>query len=278
MKKIIIVIVVLFCIGWLATCSYRKAMDTPSQETIVDSLDENDEYEYHDQAELNELHGNLYLEYNDSIEQEFQMLLSALPQYKDEFNKEKDAWGKYQNAVRAVADCEDHGSSTSMFIDDVLSQGIVLRETSFRGLFIQTQGKSASFSKTVFTSDMIADAYSAFIRAVGEDEYQERKSEYQESLRKEQKCWNQWMECRKQVSQKLADNIRSVYDKCTNQTMRTKLLQLKNQNQALGMTGHEAMECVLPDDCSDKALLEYPGFDKVWAKHCENTDWYPTFD
>ena len=59
---------------------------------------------------------------------------------------------------------------------------------------------------------------------------------------------------------------------------RFKLLQLKNQNQALGMCGHEVAECVLPEDCSDKVLLEYPGFDIVWAKHCEDTNWYPKFE
>ena len=53
---------------------------------------------------------------------------------------------------------------------------------------------------------------------------------------------------------------------------------VKNQNQALGVTGHEPLDCILPDDCSDKALLEYPGFDKIWAKHCEDLDWYPKFD
>jgi hypothetical protein len=41
------------------------------------------------------------------------------------------------------------------------------------------------------------------------------------------------------------------------------------------MISGEILKCILPEDCSDKALLNYPGFDKVWAKHCENTDWYP---
>ena len=74
------------------------------------------------------------------------------------------------------------------------------------------------------------------------------------------------MECREVVSQKLTDELRTVYDGCTNQMMRTKLLQLKNQNQALGLISGDVLECALPDDCSDKELLEYPGFDKVWAE------------
>ena len=42
----------------------------------------NNNYEYQDQRELNELHANWMIEYNDSIEQEFLLLISALPQYK----------------------------------------------------------------------------------------------------------------------------------------------------------------------------------------------------
>ena len=125
---------------------------------------------------------------------------------------------------------------------------------------------------------MIKDSYSSFIKAVGEDEYIDNKSQYQEALRKEQSCWDKWMETREIISNKLDEDTRRYYDECTNLVRRVKLLQVKNQNQALGMTGHEALDCILPDDCSDKALLEYPGFDKIWAKHDENSDWYPKFD
>lgn len=76
----------------------------------------------------------------------------------------------------------------------------------------------------------------------------------------------------------MTGDIKKVYDIGTNQMLRTKLHQLKNQNQGLGVTGDEVLKCVLPEDCSDKALLDYPGFDIIWAKHCENLNWYPKFD
>ena len=125
---------------------------------------------------------------------------------------------------------------------------------------------------------MIKDAYSAFIKAVGDDEYNDNKLHYQEALRKEQSCWDKWMEKREIISDKLDEDTRQYYDECTNLVRRVKLIQVKNQNQALGVTGHEPLDCILPDDCSDKALLEYPGFDKIWAKHCEDLAWYPKFD
>ena len=80
------------------------------------------------------------------------------------------------------------------------------------------------------------------------------------------------------ISKELPDEIKQCYDNCTNMVKRTKLLQLKNQNQGLGMTSGEIIDCLLPEGCSDKALLNYPGFDVVWAKHCEDPDWYPKFE
>lgn len=233
---------------------------------------------YQSQAELNEIHYKWHTEYNDSIEKNFQKLISMMPEYANELNKEKDVWQKYQKAVREVADCEDYGSSTSMFVDDVLNQSVNLREASFCKLIKHLKGEGVLFSKTIFSSSMLSDAYAAYINAIGANNYIDNKVKYQEALRKEQKCWNEWMYCRASLSCKLPSEIKRFYDNCTNMVRRTKLLQLKNQNQALGMFGHEVVDCVLPDDCSDKALLNYPGFDKVWEKHCENTDWYPKFE
>ena len=227
---------------------------------------DSDDSEFQTQAEINEASYNDCVAYMDSVEMDFQYLISALPQYENEFNKEKDVWEQYMDAIREVANCEEHGSSTPMYVNDVVNQGTTLWSESMHNLCLYLQANKPVFSKTTFTSSMIADSYAAFIKAVGEGDYAENASDYQESLRKEQKCWNDWMECREVVSQKLTDELRTVYDGCTNQMMRTKLLQLKNQNQALGLISGDVLECALPDDCSDKELLEYPGFDKVWAE------------
>jgi hypothetical protein len=165
-----------------------------------------------------------------------------------------------------------------MYVNDVLRQALKLRSISQHGLYLQTQGVNISFSKTNFTPDMISEAYSAFINAVGEDEYNDKKADYQKALQKEQGCWDEWMECRESVSKKLIGDEKDVYDKSSNQMMRTKLYQLKNQNQGLGMGRQEIFDCALPSNCSDKALLEYPGFNNVWARHCKDTDWYPVFE
>ena len=116
---------------------------------------------------------------------------------------------------------------------------------------------------------MISRAYRIFIKVAGEDEYNDYRTDYQENLRKEWQLWNEWMNYRRQVSEQLSDELKVVYDNCTNQTMRTKLLQLKNQNKGLGMIGGDVLDCLLPDDCTNKALLNYPGFNVVWDR-CEN--------
>ena len=186
---------------------------------------END-IEYHDQTELNEIHGRGYLDYKNSIERDFQILISMIPDYKRELYEEKALWERYHEAVLNVADCEDYGSSTSMFIDDVLSQGVRLREESFH-----LKGKGVLFSKTIFFSSMIDDAYAAFIKAVGENEYNPDRNKYQNAIRKEQKCWNEWIYYRYKISKTMPSDIKRFYDNCTNMVKRFKLLQLKNQNQ-----------------------------------------------
>lgn len=222
------------------------------------------------QAEINEAVVNNYYEYVDSVEEDYQRLLKVLPQYKGEFQKEKAVWEKYMDAVKAVARCVDTGSSTPMYVSDVLSLGTLIRAVPISHLYLHTQGKDLPYSQTTFTPAMIAQAYSDFIDAVREDEYQEQKAQYVDALRKEQKSWENLVNCRKDISQKLSGDLKQVFDIGTNQMMRTKLLQLKNQNQNLGMVSGDVIECALPDDCSDKELLEYPGFHKVWEKYLED--------
>ena len=273
MERIIYVVVLIA----LTSCHQFKSNNTIVDKAIDDSVMEktsqtdNDMIEpFQTQAEINEACYNEYVSNEDSVENEFQKLLEALPQYRKEFLKEKAIWEKYQKAVQEVSKCEDHGSSTPMYVSAVLSQGTQIRGVSQHYLYLHAQGKDISYSKTIFAPKMIADAYSAYIKAVGDDEYLEEKTIYQESLRKEQKCWNDLLKCRKETSQLLTGELKKVYDICTNQMLRTKLYQLKNQNRDLGMTSGEVMKCALPENCSDKTLLEYPGFDKVWAKHCED--------
>lgn len=246
-----------------------KEADVNENESIEDGPDQN---------ELNYMSDVWAQEYNDSIANEYDRLISSLPQYTTCFSKEKDVWEKYKDAIRNVAEIENHGSSTEMFVNDVVRQGVKLRELSIHTLVGHLRNEEASLSPSTFTLKMIEKAYSAWIMANENDEYIENKNKCREAIRREQRCWNDWIKVRQESMRTLTNDISPYYEECTRMMIREKLRQVKNQNQALGITGHEPLDCVLPDNCSDKALLEYPGFDVVWAKHCKDTDWYPKFE
>lgn len=272
MKKFIIFIVVLICLGWMVSCpSIRSIVSGAQQDSVADQSRDTTEEVVQTQAEINEAAIKESMGYRDSIDKEYHKLLSALPQYKKELNKENSFWLQYLDAVRKGAEYVDYGSSTPMYVADALNQAIRLREASFHNLMLHLKGVAISKSKTIFSAQMIAEAYSAFIKAVDEDDM-EQKNEYIIALRNEQGCWNKWMGYRERLSKNLPQDIREGYDECTNLTMRTKLIQLKNQNEGLGLASDEMIECLLPDDCSDKALLEYPCFNVVWKKHRGDTN------
>lgn len=221
------------------------------------------------QAEMNEAYYNGYVVYKDYVELEFQKLLEALPKYRKELLKEKSVWEMYLRAAQEVSRYEDNGSCTPLHVVDVLAQATQIRSVAQHSLFRYVQGKDIPHSKKTFNPSMIADAYSAYIKAVGEDEFVEQKTKYQESLRKEQRCWDDLVKRRNEISQLLNGDLKKAYEIGTNQMLGIKLYQMKSQINDLGMTCEEILKCVLSEDSSDKVFLEYPRFDKVWAKYSE---------
>lgn len=211
------------------------------------------------------------------IENEFQQFVSAHSEQESLFRKEKERWENYHEAVLAVAELEDHGSSGALYITDVLEQSVDLWLASFHNLWLFEQNQDIEFPETIVTSKMIDDAFSAYIKQEDEDwcnafsdNEKDGMEEHHNAIELEWQLWNEWMAYRKTVSKSLPKDLRIIYDGCTNLTMRTKLHQLKNQNAGLGLMGSDVSDCLLPDSCSDKALLEYPGLNVVLEKHSED--------
>jgi len=236
-------------------------------------------------AELYELIGHEYEKYKARVEAEFHQLLSAFPGYLNLFSKEKEKWGSYHEAVLAMILLEDHGSSGTLNIIGALNQSVELLEASFHSLWLYKQNQDLLFPHTKFTSRMIDDAYTAFFNVAMDNWYnpftddpKEGLEEYQATVSNERKMWDEWMGYRETVAKALPKDLRKIYNGCTNLTMRTKLHQLKNQNAGLGLMSDDVSDCLLPDSCSDKALLEYPGLNVVLEKHSEDLNWYPAFD
>ena len=204
------------------------------------------------------------------VEKEFQQLISAHPEQEALFREEKERWENYHEAVLAVAELEDHGSSGALYIVGVLEQSVDLWLASFYNLWLFEQNQDIEFPETIFTSKMIEDAYSAYIQQEDNDwsnffsdNEKDGMEEHHIAIEHEWQLWNEWMAFRKTVSKSLPKDMRKIYNDCTNLTMRTKLLQLKNQNQGLGLINDFIDSCLLPDSCSDKELLDYPGFSVV---------------
>ncbi len=133
------------------------------------------------------------------------------------------------------------------------------------------------------TPKMIDDAYACMMEVQEDCEYchpasaasYSRKNK-QSALRKEQNLWNQWMAYRAVISEKLPKEIRPYFDNGTNNAMRDKLIELKNQYRDIGIIGGDIERCHLPEDCSDKDLMEYPSFNHVWdiyEQHLDDTNW-----
>ena len=219
------------------------------------------------------------------VEGEFQQLVEALSDYKNLFIKEKEKWENYHDAVLAMISLEDHGQSGTLNIIGALNQSLDLWSASFHNLLLYKQNQDMSFTHTKFTSRMIEDAYQTFFEVATDNWYNpytddpnEGLEEYQATVSNERKMWNEWMKYRKIVATALPKDMCEVYNGCTNLMMRTKLHQLKNQNAGLGLMSDDVSDCLLPDSCSDKALLEYPGLNVVLEKHSADLNWYPTFE
>ena len=226
-----------------------------------------------------------YEKYKDRVEGEFQHLVEALPDYKNLFLNEKEKWEHYHEAVLAMISLEDHGSSGTLNIIGALNQSLDLWSASFHNLLLHKQSQDVSFPHTQFTSRMIEDAYKAFFDEATDnwynpytDDSKEGLGEYQATASNERKMWNEWVKYRTIVAKALPKELREVYNGCTNLMMRTKLHQLKNQNAGLGLMSDDVSDCLLPDSCSDKALLNYPGLNVVLEKHSEDLNWYPVFE
>lgn len=214
-----------------------------------------------------------YEKYKDCVEGEFQHLVEALPDYKNLFLNEKEKWEHYNEAVLAMISLEDHGSSGTLNIMGALNQSLDLWSASFHNLLLYKQNQKVSFPHTKFTSQMIDDAYKAFFNAAMEKWYNpytadlEKGLEYQAIVSDERKRWDGWMGYRATVSKALPEDLREIYDNCTNLMMRMKLHQLKNQNEGLGLINDYIDSCLLPDSCTDQELLDYPGFDVVLKRN-----------
>ena len=226
------------------------------------------------ECELDSCEGEELVGHKNEVLEVFKQANSKMPKHKKLLQEELTSWESYYQALKEVGCYSEE--SWNHYYYGVLEQGVDLLETSLKYI---DENEAPKRSKNRFTSQMIDKAYEAMLDSTTWNDYQRYKgAEYRKALKEEYIMWNKWMSCRERLSAVLSGKTKETYDECTNHTMRLKLLQLKNQNQGLGVISNDIMNCLLPDNCIDADLLSYPGFDKVWAKHLENPDWKPVFE
>lgn len=217
------------------------------------------------ECELDSCEGDELVEHKNRVLEVFQQVKSKMPKHKKLLQEELKSWENYYQALKEVGRYNEE--SWNHYYYGVLEQGLDLLETSLKYV---DKNEAKKRSKTHFTSQMIDKAYEVMLDSTTWSDYQRYKgAEYRKALKEEYNIWNNWMSCRERLSLVLSGKTKETYDECTNRTMRMKLLQLKNQNRGLGVISNDIMSCLLPDSCTDEALLAYPGFNKVWANYCK---------
>lgn len=207
------------------------------------------------------------------------------------FEEEQRLFEKYKEACRdAFCACQEvyligSGTCRSLFMSDIEDDCCHQLMLAEEGAMMQLcEGKSNVDSHQKITPQMIIKAYTKMIEVQedcedDESEAMQKKcsrTNKQNLLRKEQKAWNQWMTYRATMSEQLPAEARKYFDDGTNNAMRHKLIQLKNQYASIGVVGDDVIRCTLPYDCSDRDLIKYLSFDHVWAiyeLHSGDPEW-----
>jgi len=203
-------------------------------------------------------------------------------EYASLFEEEQNFFEKYKEACKnAFCTCREvyligSGTGRSLFMSDIEEECCHQLMLADEGTLMQLcGGKPNMDSHQKITPQMITNSYAKMIEVqkdCEDDDSKETQKNYsrtskQNLLRQEQKAWNQWMAYRATMSAQLPTEARKHFDNGTNNAMRHKLIQLKNQYANIGVVSNDVVRCTLPYDCSDKELMEYSSFDQVWANY-----------
>ena len=106
---------------------------------------------------------------------------------------------------------------------------------------------------------MMQKAYSDFYDDLINSDFEDYSVEEKRcALNNDMRFWNKWMAERQKISKQLSLPFKRIYDNCTNNLKRRKLIQLKNQ-YCEHMTGlpQSTADVLLQQDCSDEELFNY---------------------
>ena len=190
-------------------------------------------------------------------------LLDCSNEFKDILIAEHCAWKEYEEALHDICDklvVGKHGGSGAplaygeFFIESYEQRLISLLDYYF------TLGDS-NYQPTerhrVIPDKMVHRAYSDFFDVINSGYEEYSVEEQQCALKNDMRCWDKWMAERRKVSAQLPMPLKKVYDNCTNNLKRRKLIQIKSRYWGYGICSSFELDCILKKDCSDEELFSY---------------------
>lgn len=191
-------------------------------------------------------------------------LLDCSNEFKDILIAEHCAWKEYEEALHDICDklvVGKHGGSGAplaygeFFIESYEQRLISLLDYYF------TLGDS-NYQPTerhrLIPDKMAHRAYSDFFdELINSDDEDYRVEEKQCALKNDMRFWDKWMAERRKVSAQLPMPLKKVYDNCTNNLKRRKLIQIKSRYWGYGICSSFELDCILKKDCSDEELFSY---------------------
>lgn len=199
---------------------------------------------------------------------------------------------EYEDAAReAYCICEDiheigSASGRGYCILGVTTFCEKLYETATCGTMSVSMGMPAAMEIHKSVTKTMTDRSYALLRNEQQDSWDytnstshnlgHSKTHKQKLLKIEQAKWDKWMDYRKSVAPRLPENVRPYFENGTNNAMRAKLIQLKNQNANIGIYSGDVIKCELPEACTDEELQEYKSFSYImgiYSNHLDDDEW-----
>ena len=190
-------------------------------------------------------------------------LLDCSNEFKDILIAEHCAWKKYEEALHDVCDKviigKDGGSGAPMAYGEFFIESYEQRLISLLDYyFILGDSNYQPTERHAQISDkMIHKAYSDFFDVINSDYEDYSVEEKQCALQNDMRFWDKWMAERRKVSAQLPMPLKKVYDNCTNNLKRRKLIQIKSRYWGYGICSGFELDCILKKDCSDEELFNY---------------------
>lgn len=192
-------------------------------------------------------------------------LLDCNNMFKDILVSEHSVWKEYEEALYDICDKlvvgKHGGSGAPMAYGDFFIESYEQRLLSFLDYYFTLIDSNFQLIEKhrVIPDKMMQKAYSDFYDDLINSDFEDYSVEEKRcALNNDMRFWNKWMAERQKISKQLSLPFKTIYDNCTNNLKRRKLIQLKNQylDHWTGIPQSTA-DVLLQQDCSDEELFNY---------------------